>query len=117
LVHFMSIWYILCPFGTFYVHLVHFMSIWNMLWSIGIILTIFVRFNYKEKSGNPGCHGLHKSKTKLECGERLFLVIQIECISSCNSPRHRRSGFESPWGIGWKASSSRCCCVKLDLHG
>jgi hypothetical protein len=41
----MIIWYILCPFGTFCVHLVHFVSIWYIFFGFGIM--------YQEKSGNP----------------------------------------------------------------
>jgi hypothetical protein len=36
LVYFIAIWYILCPFGIFCVHLVYFVSIWYILWPMGI---------------------------------------------------------------------------------
>jgi hypothetical protein len=44
LVYLMSIWYILCPFGIFYVYLVYFMSIWYILWPFGIFYGHLVYF-------------------------------------------------------------------------
>jgi hypothetical protein len=49
LVHFMTIWYMLWPFGTFYDHLVHFMNIWYILWPFGTFydhLVHYFRFWY-----------------------------------------------------------------------
>jgi hypothetical protein len=36
LVDFLVIWYVLQPFGIFYVHLVHFLVIWYLFWLFGI---------------------------------------------------------------------------------
>jgi hypothetical protein len=36
-VYFMSMWYILCPFGIFYGTLVYFTAIWYIFWSFVII--------------------------------------------------------------------------------
>jgi hypothetical protein len=44
LVHFMTIWYMLWPFGTFYDHLVHFMNIWYILWPFGTFYDHLVHF-------------------------------------------------------------------------
>jgi hypothetical protein len=41
----MAIWNILCPLGTFCIHLVHFVFIWYIFSGFGIM--------YQEKSGDP----------------------------------------------------------------
>jgi hypothetical protein len=49
LVHFVFIWNILCSSGTFCVHLEHFVFIWNILCSFGtfcVHLVHFIRFRY-----------------------------------------------------------------------
>jgi hypothetical protein len=43
---FMTIWSVLLPKVTFYVHLVHFVVIWYIFPRFGLL--------YREKSGNPG---------------------------------------------------------------
>jgi hypothetical protein len=42
----MTIWSVLLPKVTFYVHLVHFVVIWYIFPRFGML--------YREKSGNPG---------------------------------------------------------------
>jgi hypothetical protein len=46
-------WYILWPFGIFYIHLGNFMIIWVHCVLIWYIFSIF-GFMYQDKSGNPG---------------------------------------------------------------
>jgi purine-cytosine permease-like protein len=52
-------WYILWPFGLFYIHLVYYVAILYILWLFGIFLVYFLSFGmlHNEKSGNPGFYG------------------------------------------------------------
>jgi hypothetical protein len=51
LVHFVLIWYILCSFGTFCVNLVHFVFIWYILCSFGTFSQIW--YNAPRKIWQP----------------------------------------------------------------
>jgi hypothetical protein len=42
LVYFMSIWYILQPFGIFYSRLVYFTAVWYIFWLFGIFFPVLV---------------------------------------------------------------------------
>jgi hypothetical protein len=62
----MSIWYILLPFGLFYVHLIYFIAIWSIVCPFDIFYCRLVHFVviwyifppfgmlHHRKSGNPG---------------------------------------------------------------
>jgi hypothetical protein len=58
LVHFMALWNIFLPFGTFYGHLEYITAIWYILWPLGSLAAIWYIFHHlgtlcQEKSGNP----------------------------------------------------------------
>jgi hypothetical protein len=46
--------YILWPFGILYGALAYFMTIWYILYSFGTFYPVLVSCMYQEKSGNPG---------------------------------------------------------------
>jgi hypothetical protein len=83
-VHFMSIWYILCLFGIFYVYLVYFMSIWYILCLFGI----FFRFgtSYRAKSGNPGMNSTLVLFVYFFVGGFLMPITAISCAKKVHTP-------------------------------
>jgi hypothetical protein len=77
----MFLWYILWPFGTFYVHSVHFMAIWYILCQFGIfsgyLVCIFFPFwnAAARKIWQPCSRDLSKESRSVEGQQTLDMPI------------------------------------------
>jgi hypothetical protein len=112
-----NLWNTIWPFGTFYEHLGHFMTIWYILCSFGTLFPVLVSFT-KEKSGIPVLDPFSKTFRIGKAIQRILLCTRHrapsgQAILIClefNSP--------TPSTSFWQAETKKCCmyCFSQSFH-
>jgi hypothetical protein len=77
---FMSIWYILLPFGIFYCHLVYFIAIWYIFW-FWYIFPLLVFCSKKNLATLPGWIRSHEPIAPASAGTQLGLTTPIYILT------------------------------------